>query len=135
MSRTMLDYLVRTNLLVPSSSRGKRTKGKKREYSFGDIVILRALKSLLDNGISVSRVSKALHKLGKKHKELKPKDIPGQIKYLVTDGEEVFFKNKKQVLENLSKNGQMAFSFVLDLTPAKDKIIEDISRLNLKKTG
>src|SRR5687768_15820431 len=56
---TMVDYLCRNKVLAPSTE-FRRGRGRPRRYSFGDIVMLRALAKLLRNGISVLRLGKAL---------------------------------------------------------------------------
>ncbi len=131
--KTMLDYLVRSEIYVPSKTLETGKRGKRRGYSFGDIVLLRALKSLLEFGISVKRLREALKVLSEKHNEITPGKLPG--KYLLTDGRSVYFKNKKNVLEDLNAGGQMAFTFILELKPACDDIVSQCVALEFVKTG
>ena len=133
MPKTMLDYLVRSGIHAPSKTMGRRKRGKRREYSFGDIILLRALKSLLDLGISVKRLKEALKVLSEMHVEITPGKLPG--KYLLTDGCSIYFKNKKNVLEDLNAGGQMAFTFILELKPTCEDIVSQCIALNIIRTG
>lgn len=121
-SRTMLDYLVRSKLHVPNGKKHSGKRGARRCYSFGDIVTLRAIANLLNAGVSVTNLSRALKKLSTSHKEITPEKLPG--KYLVTDGKDIFFRDMGNLLENLSKNGQLAFSFVIDVQPISDHVVK-----------
>ncbi|MEQ9303035.1 MAG: MerR family transcriptional regulator, partial [Marinoscillum sp.] len=96
LSRTMLDYLVRSKLHVPTGEKHCGRRGARRCYSFGDIVTLRALASLLNAGVSVMNLKRALKKLSSAHKEIEPGKLPG--KYLVTDGKDIYFRNKHNLL-------------------------------------
>src|SRR5579875_158161 len=54
-----LDYWARTDLLRPSISDAKGS-GSQRIYSYTDIVQLKVIKQLLDNGISLRSTRRAL---------------------------------------------------------------------------
>jgi len=68
LTKTMLDYLVRTGIHIPSIS-GVCKKGQKRLYSFSDIIVLKTIKKLLEEGVSVKRLSDAFNSLTKSDKE------------------------------------------------------------------
>ena len=126
LGRPMVDYLCRSNVLVPSN--GPRPgRGKGRQYSFGDVVMLRALSHLLKSGISVAKLKGALGTLRARHHEITPEKAP---RYLVTDGTRIYFYDGKNPVEELSANGQMAFAFIIKL----DRVRDDISRV-LNKYG
>jgi hypothetical protein len=122
----MVDYLCRSNVLVPSKG-ARPGRGKGRQYSFGDVVMLRALGHLLKCGISVAKLKKALRTLRARHREITPEKAP---RYLVTDGSRVYFDDGANAVEDLSANGQMAFAFIIKL----DRVRDDISRV-LNKYG
>jgi DNA-binding transcriptional MerR regulator len=116
----MVDYLCRSNVLVPS--KGPRPgRGRGRQYSFGDVVMLRALGHLLKCGISVAKLKKALATLRAKHHQITPEKAP---RYLVTDGTQIYFDDGTNAVEELSANGQLAFAFIIKL----DQVRYDISR-------
>ena len=55
-SRRQLQYWARTDLIQPSSA----TPGGHARYTFGDLVALKAAKRLIDAGVSVQRIRKAI---------------------------------------------------------------------------
>lgn len=119
LTKTMLDYLCRTKLAVPTSQ-GKRGRGRRRAYMFGDVVLLRALARMLNAGISVSRLRRGLQALRKRHSEITPSNVPAS--HLVTDGRQIFLQHSAEVLESLS-SGQFAFAFVLELDSVKREVL------------
>jgi DNA-binding transcriptional MerR regulator len=119
LSLTMVEYLCRTEVLRPSGCH-RRGRGCRREYSFGDVVLLRAIAKLLENGISVSKLKKSLLRLRRHHPEITSEALPASL--LVTDGKQVFFRESNEVLLELSK-GQLAFAFVLELSAIQQEIM------------
>ena len=55
-----LRYWDRVKLIQPSLQHTGGRPGRRRLYSFRDLVALRVVRSLLDNGMSVQRVRRAL---------------------------------------------------------------------------
>jgi DNA-binding transcriptional MerR regulator len=127
LTRAMLDYLCREKVVVPSLP-AKRGRGRPRRYSFGDLVLLRALEKLLSAGVSVRRVRKALQTLREYFGDISPERLPTH--YLVTDGAGVYLqeysKGKKRLLD-LDGTGQMSFFFVLELRDIHREILKSIS--------
>jgi DNA-binding transcriptional MerR regulator len=119
LTATMLDYLCREKILVPSYP-GRRGRGCARHYSFGDVVILRALARLLKSGVSVQRLKKALHAIRKYHKDILRNSLPAP--YLVTDGSRIFLREREALLD-LDGSEQMSFLFVLELNQVRDEVI------------
>lgn len=119
LSPTMLDYLCRQEILVPSFP-VERRRGCPRQYSFGDVVMLRALARLLKAGVSVQRLKKALHSIRKHHKDILRNSLPAQ--YLVTDGRRVFLREKDALLD-LDGTAQMSFLFILELNDVRREVI------------
>jgi DNA-binding transcriptional MerR regulator len=110
----MVDYLCRSGVLVPSG-RSQPGRGKRRLYTFGDIVMLRAIRHLLGCGISVAKLRGALHAARQHHKEITESSLPW--KYMVTDGTKVYFHDREGVVEQLTGEGQLVFHFVIKLEP------------------
>lgn len=54
-----LDYWARTNLVTPSITPAQGS-GSKRTYSYGDVLEVKVIKSLLDAGVSLSRARQAV---------------------------------------------------------------------------
>lgn len=62
-SYRQLDYWARTELLIPSL-RAARGSGTQRRYSYHDVLALAVIKRLLDAGMSLQSVRRALTRLG-----------------------------------------------------------------------
>jgi DNA-binding transcriptional MerR regulator len=120
----MVDYLCRQKVLVPKPAHPGR--GRDRIYSFGDVVMLRVLKHLLDCGISVSKLRKGLEAVRKRHGEIRRESVPER--YLVTNGKMIFFRASANALEEV-ENGQLAFAFVIELEKVRDEVSEEERRL------
>ena len=116
----MLTYLGRIEVLIPSGNLPGR--GRKRLYTFSDVLFLRVIAELLARGIEVKRLGKAL-KRAKDEADtwLDVRDRPHH--YLVTDGTEVMLKKKGQ-LESITTGGQLVFAFVLDIAAAHRPLAE-----------
>lgn len=121
----MVDYLCRQGILPPTGpTTGPRSRGRARSYTFGDVVMLRVLAGLLRSGISVARLKRSLEALRKFHPEITPTSLPSR--YLVTDGQRVFLRNKANALETLDRNGQLVFAFVIELRSVRDEVARQI---------
>jgi len=106
-----LRYWDRISLVKPSVQKTGGRPGVKRLYSFRDLVSLRVIKSLLDGGMSLQRVRKAIEFLRKKAGlDQHLSDLK-----LVTDGNSIFqiAKNDGEVLDAL-RQGQMSFFLAID---------------------
>ena len=69
-----LDYWARTKLVQPSI-RTAHGSGSQRLYSFRDILVLKIVKGLLDTGISLQNIRRAVDKLG----NLGVDDLAGEV--------------------------------------------------------
>ncbi|MGH2827888.1 MAG: MerR family transcriptional regulator [Actinomycetota bacterium] len=106
-----LRYWDRIALVRPSVQKTGGRPGVKRLYSFRDLVSLRVIKSLLDGGMSLQRVRKAIEFLRKKAGlEQHLSDLK-----LVTDGNSIFqiARNDGEILDAL-RQGQMSFFLAID---------------------
>ena len=56
-SYRQLDYWTRTELVVPSINKGEGS-GRRRRYSYKDLLELRVIKNLIDGGIKVEKIRK-----------------------------------------------------------------------------
>lgn len=102
--------------------------GVRRLYSFQDLVALRVVKGLLDNGMSLQRVRRAWEYMRREG------DIEGGFGSLklVSDGVSIFTvtADEGEILDAL-REGQMAFFVALDQIARQ--VEEDVSRFDLDR--
>lgn len=111
----MLDYLERTGVFVAAHS---KHRGKARKLTFRDLLVLKVLKALLDQGASVAALKKALTEFQKWRWRAEPsvlEDRDGGLKYVIASGDNFYMAHSAEVLVDLSNRGQLAFSFILDI--------------------
>ena len=121
-----LRYWDRVNLVVPSLQTTGGRPGKRRLYSFRDVVALRVVKSLLDNGMSLQRVRRAwnyLRRTANMDKHLSEVT-------LVTDGATIYTVDDEALLDAL-RDGQMAFFGAIDKIARS--VAEDVTRFELDR--
>jgi DNA-binding transcriptional MerR regulator len=109
-----LDYWARTDLLRPSIS-DARGSGTQRVYSYTDLLQLRAIKQLLDAGVSLRSTRKAIECLRASGDSVSSASlvIADDRSVLVHSGEELF---------DLLHGGQGVLSIVLGM----DKIVSEV---------
>jgi DNA-binding transcriptional MerR regulator len=106
-SYRQLDYWARTGLVRPSV-RDADGSGSQRLYSFHDLLQLRIIKKLLDAGVSLQRVRKAVDFL-KDHLKKSPQGLT-----LMSDGSRIYaFESPDEVFDLLQK-GQGVFGIAVD---------------------
>jgi DNA-binding transcriptional MerR regulator len=113
-SYRQLDYWARTELVLPSV-RDAGGSGTQRLYSFQDLVQLRVIKKLLDAGVSLQRIRKAIQFLSE-HMSTGPAGIT-----LLSDGARVYACESEDEVIDLLKRGQGVFAIALD------KVWDDLS--------
>lgn len=121
-----LRYWDKVNLVNPSIQSSNGKPGVPKMYSFRDIVALRVIKTLLDNGMSIQRVRRAwryLSRNGDLSKHL------SEVK-LHADNNTIYIEEDDYVLDAL-KSGQLTFFNTID-TITRD-VKEDISKFDLDK--
>ncbi len=116
----MLDYLCRQDIIVPSGPT-VRGRGRARRYTFGDVVMLRAIAGLLKAGVSVARLRNSLIAMRAYHPEITAKGLPAR--YLVTDGANVYLWTGNGAIESLDKFGQLSFGFVVELKKVQAEVL------------
>jgi DNA-binding transcriptional MerR regulator len=123
-SYRQLDYWARTELVTPSI-RDAKGSGTQRLYSFQDLVALRVIKRLLDAGVSLQKVRKAVD-------YLQDLDEPASGVTLFSDGKGVYQAHSPEAVIDLLNRGQGVFAI------AVDKVWTDLEgsleRLRAKKT-
>jgi DNA-binding transcriptional MerR regulator len=118
-SLAMVNYLCRHRIVVPAIG-PKRGRGVQRRFSFGDIVVLKAIAKLLDGGVSVYRLKRALTSLRSLHGDITTEGLPAA--YLVTNGRDVYFRHKSGVFELLA-TGQFGFAFIVEIDSVRREAV------------
>jgi DNA-binding transcriptional MerR regulator len=105
-SYRQLDYWTRTGLIRPSV-RDARGSGTQRLYSFQDLALLRIIKKLLDTGVSLQQVRKAIGTL----RALKAPEVGTTI---VSDGTRIYAVESPEAVVDLLAKGQGVFALAVD---------------------
>jgi DNA-binding transcriptional MerR regulator len=121
-SYRQLDYWARTGL-VGSSIRQAAGHGSRRVYSFEDLVALRVVARLLDAGVSLQAVRRAVEYL-KRHTEL-----PLSTLALAAKGNRVFVLtgNRAEIIEATAE-GQVVIA--IDVEPIVKDLRADVTQLS-----
>ena len=106
-SYRQLDYWARTGLVTPSV-KDAGGSGTQREYSFQDIVLLRAIKNLLDTGVNLQRIRKAIEFL-RDHLKKPPAGLT-----LLSDGNKIYACESPTEVMDLLQRGQGVFGIAVD---------------------
>jgi DNA-binding transcriptional MerR regulator len=101
-----LDYWARTGLVVPSV-RDASGSGTQRLYSFRDIVVLKVVKRLLDAGVSLQNIRKAIDTLRQWGEE----DLATMT--LISDGTTVYECRSAEEVVDLLQGGQGVFGIAI----------------------
>ncbi len=123
-----LRYWDRVGLVSPSVQGTGGRPGVRRLYEFRDLVALRVVKSLLDNGMSLQRVRRAWDYL---RREAAMDSHLAEV-HLVTDGHTIFHitHDEGELLDAL-REGQLAFFGAIDQITRR--VEEDITRFELDR--
>lgn len=117
-SVAMLDYLQRSGVFVPADRKGKR-RGRGRRYDFRDLLVLKAIAELLRNGATVSALRTSLQEFQLRKWSADEGSLQSEdgsiLKYLIACGDSIVFAKSTDTLYDLTKGGQMVFSFIVDL--------------------
>ena len=123
-----LRYWDRVGLVSPSIQGTGGRPGVRRLYSFRDLIALRVVRSLLDNGMSLQRVRRAWDYL---RREGGMEGHLSDVK-LVTDGHSIFrVSNDDGELMDALREGQLAFFVAID--EIARQVEEDVTRFELDR--
>lgn len=143
-----LDYWARTGLVEPSI-RSAKGSGSQRLYGFGDVLVLKVVKRLLDTGVSLQQIRVAVNSL----RERGINDL--QQVTLMSDGATVYECTSNDEVIDLLQGGQGVFGIAvgrvwrevqgelaqlpverLDDEPAPQLVVVDeLSARRARKTG
>jgi len=124
-----LRYWDRVKLVRPSVQATGGRPGVRRLYAFRDLVELRVVKSLLDNGMSLQRVRRAWDYLRRNA------DLDGRLATvsLISDGRSIFHVTEDAELLDALNDGQLAFFEVIDATART--VRDDVTRFDLDRSA
>ncbi|WP_338427047.1 MerR family transcriptional regulator [Sphingopyxis kveilinensis] len=125
-SVAMIDYLERSGVFFPTRKREKN-RGKRRRYTFRDVLVLKTIAVLLSNGASVANLKHALEGLQRikwNADETVLEDSAGALRHLVVSSQRIYFARSRDELLDLAAGGQLSFSFLIDL----DSIHRELSQ-------
>jgi len=105
-SYRQLDYWARTGLVVPSV-RDASGSGTQRLYSFRDLVVLKVVKRLLDAGVSLQNIRRAIETLRSRGVA----DLAGIT--LISDGTTVYECRSPEEVVDLLQGGQGVFGIAI----------------------
>jgi DNA-binding transcriptional MerR regulator len=105
-SYRQLDYWARTGLVRPSI-RDAQGSGTQRLYSFQDLAQLKVIKKLLDTGVGLQQVRRAIGTL----RELRE---PATGTTLVSDGSRIYSVESPEAVVDLLAKGQGVFAVAVD---------------------
>ena len=114
----MVGYLCRYEILCPSLSR-TRQRGLRRRFSFADLLLARAIATLLSAKVEVMSVRKALQTLRSKIERIPPSVLASHRVVIV--GQAVYLNEPNNRVIELTADGQLAFQFMLDTTDVSTK--------------
>lgn len=118
LSGYMVTYLRQVGLLLPighetSTPAAQRPRyGKARLYRFSDVLLARSLRKLLDAGVSVKEIEESIRVLREKLGGV-PRDLTTTRVTII--GKRIFVASPNEQPVELTADGQLAFSYMLDL--------------------
>lgn len=114
-----VDYWARTRLVVPSLAEAKGT-GTDRRYSFGDLVALRLVRELREEGIPTQALRRAVQHVREVKNPL------SECRLLVIGTTVVWAKSDDEVIDLLRHPGQRILSFTVRVVDYP-RVVEAIS--------
>ena len=110
LSKRQIDYWDSSHFIKPSISEASGY-GSSRLYSFSDLIQLKVAKTLIESGISLQKIRKAVNYLKKHMPEI---ESPLYEMKFITNGETIFVitKDTKKIIDTLN-SGQFVFSIAL----------------------
>ncbi len=127
-SYRQLDYWARTGLITPSVQKASGS-GSQRLYSFADVVQLKVVKRLLDAGMSLKKIRKAMDILSAELASESPlTDVT-----LLSDGNTIYAAHSASEVVDVFKGGQGVFGIAVG--PVEDELVGEIHRLYPEQTA
>jgi DNA-binding transcriptional MerR regulator len=118
-SHGMISYLRQTGIVRPSKT-AETKRGLQALYSFGDLVLLRAVAKLLERGVEVRRLKAGLQALQAECQEIGGDDVDPRI--LITDGKDIYLQTAAELARRIV-DGQYAFGFLVEIESVRKEVI------------
>lgn len=122
-----LRYWDQVGLVPPSVQATGGRAGRRRMYSFADLVSLRVVRSLLDSGMSLQRVRRAWEYL-RRHGDIERR--LSEVS-LVSDGYTIYQRGDDDQLLDALRNGQLAF--LVEVVKVTRQVEDDVTRFELDR--
>ena len=106
-SYRQLDYWDRTGLVKPSV-RGAQGSGSQREYNFEDLLQLKVIAQLLDAGVTLQKVRKAVEYI-RGHMGESPQGLN-----ILSDGTHIYAASSPDEVFDVLQKGQGVFAIAVD---------------------
>lgn len=120
LTKPMVNYLAHAGFLAASYRPGSSRRGSTRYYSYRDLMVGRVIGRLAEAGVELKRLKRALGDL--QRSELWTRLNDRSLPLLVTDGSAIFLVEPDGAVRDLTMDGQLAFSFVLDLSRTEQEL-------------
>jgi len=121
-SKYMLDYLAREKIYVAGDS-SKNGRGVRRQYTYVDLVLLRALKAICDGSGKIRHLTQCLSHYRERYGEITPETQLNDV--FVSYGGQLFVRDETgQATDALT--GQMVFAFHVDLALVTKALAEQL---------
>jgi DNA-binding transcriptional MerR regulator len=129
----MLNYLERAGIFEPEVERNPH-HGKKRNYSFRDLIVLRAINQLLNMGARPKRISRAIQTFYKI--EQLPNSVDSLMEFsrkssmFVVNKDRILYCESPDAIVDLTNGGQLEMAFVLNVPSALSGVACAVSDYN-----
>jgi DNA-binding transcriptional MerR regulator len=135
----MLNYLERSEIFVRETATDRR-HGKVRKYTFRDIVVLRAIKKMLDVGLRPVRVKEVLQNLAteeglpntREAAQLFAKNTNSM--FFISKDAVLFAKSDDEILD-LTSGRQLSFSFMVSVRSIIEEVATVTESYEVKRTN
>lgn len=117
-----VEYLIKHEIIVPYRRPHPR-RGKKRLFTFTDVLLVRTLRTLQSRGIAATRMVDDFKKLRRKCSGMSIEKCP--YRYLRTDGIRLFVENEDGGI--VDALGQFAFTFIIDFESLHRQLAVEIA--------
>ncbi len=122
-SYRQLDYWARTDLIRPSLADAKGS-GSRRSYSYRDLIELKLIKTLLDNGIKLENIRQAFDYV----RDQLGEDLTS-AKLVLSGSSAVLVRENDELIDVLGKTKGQGVLNLLDLGDVKEEVDDAIIEL------
>lgn len=137
--RWMLEHLEREGTFVRENSEDRR-HGRRRKYTYGDIIVLRAINRMLQLGARPARIRSAIEAIraheGFPTSKAAARQAARQLgSRLFIDKDRAFWLTTDEEALDLLKSGQLAFGFMISIPDVTSGVVAVIDKYLKKRAG